>query len=185
MKKIQLMWIVVVLWFCWFLAWCSKNLDNDTVDSQEVVYDPSAEYNNNLTDIVNICNSNVSDVTDSYIKYEPWSSAGDIESLIINAISICEKSSDQINSLWSWEWDSSLKDAAIIFVNKVVEYLSLEKSTLPYLEKIDTLTQYEKLEHNAIVDELNIIEAELNQIVENLVLVQDDFVKKYDLEKVD
>lgn len=181
MKKFQLMWIVVVLWFCWFLAWCSKNLDNDTVDSQEVVYDPASEYNNKLTNITEACYSQYMDLQSLYNKYKEWSSVDKIQQSIYNTLSVCKNSIDQINSLWPRESDYSLRDASTILLENITNKAILLQQTLKYLENSKNLTQQEIAEHNEIVDELNSNDLDMEQIKEDLTSVQEEFAEKYDL----
>lgn len=186
MKKFQLMWMVLVLWFCWFLMGCSSETNNDAAVNEELfVYDPVSEYNNKLTDIVNVCYSWAVSTQEQYNKYREWNSIDKVQKSIEETLLVCNNSINQINSLWSWEWDASLRDAAIILLDKVVNKLTLLQDTLPYLERVEDLTPQEVSEHNSLVDELNSNDLDMQQIVDNMEYVQQDFVQRYGLTMVE
>lgn len=179
MKKIRLLSIFMV---AILLVWCGSNSEKeDTITNENYVYSPDSEYNIKLSDITNTCYDTMSDTINQYDQYKLWTSTAKIAKTISSAITTCETSADQINSLWSRDWDSSMRDGAIILIDKILSSLRLLEQTLVYLDPAEDLTPQEVAAHNAISQELVALESDINDLASELLSIQEEFAEKYDL----
>lgn len=182
MKKFQLLSILGIVLFAGCLAWCTKNAtDNQNswdiiIEDIEIEDNPVIEYNDNLVDLAYSCISSEDNIWNRFDDEE--ASTESIQEAIDDTISKCTSVIEDIDNLWDWEWDSSLKDAAIVTIEKDIAYFDKLSELLPYTEKED-LTDEENATYEALFDEIETLDSELLLANENLAAVQEEFAKNH------
>lgn len=179
LKLLALLWVVLV---AWTLAWCN-NKNADTENSGDFIiedttwnYDAVISYNDALVEIASLC---AIDENVALTDYE--NGAENIKAAIDSAISQCQSSIDQINELWDWEGDSSLKDWIIKILNLDIQYFSKFNELLPYLAS-DELPEDEANEYNALVEEINALDQEMETVNNDLIDIQAQFAANHGYE---
>ena len=179
LKLLALLWVVLV---AWTLAWCN-NKNTDTENSGDLIiedvtsnYDAVINYNDALVEIASLC---AIDENVALADYE--NGAENIKTAIDNAISQCQSSIDQINELWDWEGDSSLKDWIIKILNLDIQYFSKFNELLPYLAN-DELPENEADKYNALVEEITALDQEMEAVNNDLIVIQAQFAANHGYE---
>ena len=185
MKKFWLLalWIIFI---AWTLAWCwgNKETNNDTSNNtwDIIIEDISSEndavinYNDNLVDLASECVISEDNIWSTYDNEA--STIEDVQAAIKETITKCTNAWENINKLWGWEWDSSLKDWVIAIIEKEIAYYSKFSEILPYLEKED-LTESENETYESLFAELQTLDEELSQANDNLITIQESFAKDH------
>ena len=183
MKKLNYFALLWIALFAGSLAWCSNDVDVNNPDASDIIIedslidnDPVVEYNDNLVDFAYSYIASESNIWDRFDSED--SSLESIQSAIDDTISECTSAIENISALWDWEWDSSLKDAAILTLEKDIAYFSKLSELLPYTEKED-LTDEENDAYERIFNEIEALDAELLEANENLAAVQEVFAENH------
>lgn len=182
MKKIRLLSLLWIILFAGTLAGCWGNKEvnsNDTWNNEWnlVIEDTTSEadavinYNDTLVDLASQCIISENNIWSSYDNESPIE---DVQAAINNTINECNTSKENVNKLWDWEWDSSLREWVIAIIDKEIEYYSKFSEILPYLEK-EELTEDEKWIYDTIFAEIQTLDGELSQANDNLINVQEQF----------
>ena len=133
-------------------------------------------YNDNLVDLASKCLASEDTIWTTY--NDANSTTDDIISAINNTISECSNTSDEINKLWDWEGDNSLKSWILDIIEKEINYYTKFSELLPYLEKED-LSDEEKADYDVIYAEVETLDKELSDANDNLLVVQEQFAKNH------
>lgn len=115
-----------------------------------------------------------------------WWSADDVKSAIDKTVSICKDAMLEINNLWDWEWDNSLKNGVILLIQKKLEKYEKLYETLPFLPLLDSgLTEEDTTIYEWIKQDLDSLDWEIEKLNEKLVDVQRWFAERhwYELEE--
>ena len=181
-KLLTLLWIALI---AGFLAGCWSDDNNNDFIIEDITSQNDAviNYNDNLVDLASQCLASEDTIWTTYDDAN--STTNDIMNAINNTVSECNKASNEINTLWDWEGDSSLKDWVLDILEKEVNYYSKFSELLPYLEKSD-LTDEEKADYDVIYAEIEALDKELSDANDNLLRVQEQFAKNhwFELEEV-
>lgn len=185
MKKIRLLSLLWVIVLAWALAGCwnnDKEINNDNSDL--IIEDVSSEseavinYNDTLVDLASQCIISENEI---WSNYDDESPIEDIQAAINNTINQCNNAKENINKLWDWEWDSSLKDGVSAIIEKEIAYYSKFSEMLPYLWK-EELTEEENKIYESIFAEIETLDQELAAANDNLINIQEQFAKDHDFE---
>lgn len=150
-------------------------LEWDPIDKTTVLW-----YNDLMVSYIENCNNSRDEI---FNTYNNSSESGEVIQAINDSLLICEEQKKSAESLWDWEWDSSLKDSVIKFLELNIEYINKFSSVLKlkYLLAEIIITDEEVEKYNEEYDSLNILEKKVNLESENLWKVQDSFAKKFNL----
>ena len=176
MKNFKLLTLLWVAFIAGTLAGC-WNKDNE---GDFIIEDITSEneavinYNDNLVDLASKCLASEDTIWTTY--NDANSTTDDIISAINNTISECSNTSDEINKLWDWEGDNSLKSWILDIIEKEINYYTKFSELLPYLEKED-LSDEEKADYDVIYAEVETLDKELSDANDNLLVVQEQFAK--------
>lgn len=178
LKLLTLLWVVLITWT---LAWCwNNNANTDTDNSWDLiiedvtgVHDAVINYNDSLVEIASQCI-----MSEDAILADYENGSDGIQTAINNTISECQNSINQINALWDWEGDSSLKDWIINILELDISYFTKFSGLLPYLTS-DELTEEEADKYNALVEEINALDQEMEAANKNLVEIQSQFAQNH------
>lgn len=178
LKLLTLLWVVLIT--C-TLAWCwNNNANTDTDNSWDLiiedvtgVHDAVINYNDSLVEIASQCI-----MSEDAILADYENGSDGIQTAINNTISECQNSINQINALWDWEGDSSLKDWIINILELDISYFTKFSGLLPYLTS-DELTEEEADKYNALVEEINALDQEMEVANNNLVEIQSQFAQNH------
>lgn len=186
MKKIRLLsllWIVLLastLTGCWNNNKVNSNntwnstwdliIEDTTWESEAVI-----NYNDTLVDLASQCIMSENNIWNTYDNESPIE---DVQAAINNTITECSNAKENVNKLWDWEWDSSLREWVIAIIDKEIEYYSKFNEILPYLEK-EELTEDEKWIYDTIFAEIQALDNELTQANENLIAIQEQFATSH------
>ena len=187
MKKIRRLTLLWVTLLAWTLAGCfggNKETNNDTTSNtwdfiiEDITWENDAviNYNDSLVDLASQCVISENIIWDTYD--EETSTTEDILAAINNTITECTNAKENINKLWDWEDDASLKNWAISIIEKEIEYYSKFRELLPYLEK-EELTEDEKWVYDSIFAEVQALDEELAQANEDLITIQEKFAEDH------
>jgi hypothetical protein len=189
MKNLKLLTLLWVILFAWTLAWCwNKNTNIEANNSWDLIiedatwiYDAVINYNDSLVDIASQCI-----ISEDAILTDYESGSDDILASINNTISQCQDSINQINTLWDWEWDSSLKDWIVKILELDIAYFWKFKELLPYLAS-EELSEEDADKYNTLVDEINAIDQEMETANNELISIQEEFAANhgYELQPVE
>ena len=105
----------------------------------------------------------------------------DVKASINDTIKECKNSLQELNILWDWEWDSSLKDWTATFLEKEIEYYQKFYELLPYLYKQE-LTENEKTTYDTLSEQLGKIDEDLSKASEDLETLQTQFSEKHNFD---
>ena len=178
LKLLTLLWLVLITWT---LAWCwDNNTNTDTDNSWDLiiedvtgVHDAVINYNDSLVEIASQCI-----MSEDAILADYESGSDGIQTAINNTISECQNSINQINALWDWEGDSSLKDWIINILELDISYFTKFSGLLPYLTS-DELTDEEADKYNTLVEEINALDQEMEAANYDLVEIQSQFAQNH------
>ena len=189
MKNFRLLTLLWIVLFAWTLAgcWSNKEVNNDNTNNtwdfiiEDITWENDAviNYNDSLVDFASQCVISEDIIRNTYD--EETSTTEDVQAAINNTITECTNAKENINKLWEWENDSSLKDWVIAIIDKEIEYYSKFNELLPYLEK-EELTEDEKWIYDSIFAEVQSLDEELSQANENLITIQEEFAKNHGFE---
>lgn len=186
MKKIRLLSLLWIVLFASTLAGCwnnkevdSNNTWNNTWDLviEDITWESDAviNYNDTLVDLASQCIISENNIWNTYDNESPIE---DVQAAINNTITECSNAKENVNKLWDWEWDSSLREWVIAIIDKEIAYYSKFNEILPYLEK-EELTEDEKWIYDTIFAEIQTLDSELTQANENLIAVQEQFATSH------
>lgn len=181
MKKFWLLtlWIILITWT---LAGCnnkSSNTNTWDVIIEDISWENEAviNYNDKLVGFASDCIISENGIWNIYDTDDY--SIEDVKSAINETISICSNAKKEIDNLWDWEWDSSLKDGAIVIIEKEIEYINKFNESLPYLENEENLSEEDKEIYEWIVSEIQAINQELLDANDDIIAIQDNFAKTH------
>lgn len=157
-------WIISLLWVL-FLSWCGWSMN-------------IVEYNDSLVDTVKECTDSNQELFKNFNTNE--ASVDSIVQSIQDSVTICQNSQVKASQLWSYEKDSSLKDAVVELLALEIDYLQKFSSTSRYWN-IDNLTEEDREDYNSTVSDLNETQNALNQQFTKLQEVQEEFAAKHAL----
>lgn len=162
MKKsfgmISLLWVLVLSWCGW-----SMNI---------------VEYNDSLVDMVKECTDSNQELFKNFST--DGANVDSIVQSIQDSVTICQNSQVKASQLWSYEKDSSLKDAVVELLAMEIDYLQKFSSTSRYWN-INNLTEEDREDYNSTVSDLNETQNALNQQFTKLQEVQEAFAAKHAL----
>ena len=178
MKNFKLLTLLWVAFIAGTLAGC-WNKDNEgdfIIEDITSEHEAVINYNDNLVDLASKCLASEDTIWTTY--NDANSTTDDIISAIENTISECSNTSDEINKLWDWEGDNSLKSWILDIIEKEINYYTKFSELLPYLEKED-LTDEERADYDVIYAEVETLDKELSDANDNLLVVQEQFAKNH------
>ena len=162
MKKsfglLSLLWIL-------FLSWCGWSMG-------------VVEYNDSLVNIVKECTDSTQELFKDFNLDD--ANIDSITEALQDSITVCQNSQVKASELWSYEKDSSLKDAVSELLTLEIDYLQKFVATSHY-RNIDNITEEDKAEYDWIVSDLNETQNALNQQFTKLQEEQEIFAAKYAL----
>lgn len=183
MKKIRLLALLWIILISGTLAWCWWDKENNNGDFiiEDITWENEGaiNYNDTLVDLTSQCIELENSIWNTYDDNE--STSEDIIAAINNTVNECANVNEKINELWDREWDSSLKDAVAMIIEKEIAYYIKFSELLPYLDK-EELTDEEKESYNTIYSELETLDEELTNANENLSSIQENFAKNHGFE---
>lgn len=192
MKNLKLLALLWFLLISWTLIGCTSNKPEVTEENTSTgdfiieditdQYNAAIDYNDKLVDLAAACINSENDIWTAYDDEN--SSTNDVQTAISSTLNECNAIIEQINTLGDREWDSSLKDGVIAIIEKDINYYSKFSELLPYLE-LENPTDEEAEASAAILNELDALDAELNEANANLVTLQAEFAANhwYELEE--
>ncbi len=157
-------WFLSLLWVL-FLSWCGWSMN-------------IVEYNDSFVDLVKECTDSNQELFKNFST--DAASVDSIVQSIQESVTICQNSQVKASQLWSYEKDSSLKDAVVELLAMEIDYLQKFSSTSRYWN-IDNLTEEDRADYNSTVSDLNETQNALNQQFIKLQEVQEAFAVKHAL----
>lgn len=184
MKKIRLLTLLWTAVLAWTLAWCWWNNNTNTeTNNQDLIiedvttqYDAVINYNDSLVEIASQCIISENDIPTDYEN-----GLDNVKVAIDNVLAQCQNSIDQINALWDWEWDSSLKDWIVKVLTLDISYFSKFSELLPYLTN-EELSEEDASKYETLVNEINAIDQEMEAANNDLITIQEAFAANHDYE---
>jgi len=185
MKKTRLLTLLWVVLLAWSLAWCwnnnttNTNLGSETqwgdliIEDTTSIHDAVIDYNDALVETASQCI-----LSEDNIPTDFENGLENIQNAVNNTISQCQNSITEINKLWDWEWDSSLKDWVIKILELDVAYFTKFNEVLPYLVS-EELTEEEADKYNTLIEEINAIDQEMQAANDNMVTIQSEFAQNH------
>ena len=158
------LWLLSLLWIL-MLSWCGWSIN-------------VVEYNDSLVDIVKECTDSNQELFKNFNL--DGASVDSILQSIEDSVTICQNSQVKASQLWSYEKDSSLKDAVVELLATEIDYLQKFSSTSRY-RNIDNITEEDREDYNWIVSDLNETQNSLNKQFTKLQEVQEEFAAKHAL----
>ena len=136
------------------------------------------QYNDAIVNIVKKCTDANND---SYFNYnQAEATVDEILLLMQTNVEICKSSINEIEKLWSFKKDSSLKDATIKFLSENIDYLELIMSTSQYRNQ-STITDEDRMAYVSVLNELTQKQENLRIALDDLPKVQKTFASKYNV----
>ena len=185
MKKIRLLTLLWVILIAGTLAGCWNN-NEPTTDSNDswdfIIEDISTEndavinYNDELVDLASNCIISEDNIRNTYDDAN--ASIEDIKVAIDNTISLCSEASKNIESLWDWEWDSSLKDWVLNIIEKYIKYYTKFSEVLPYVAQ-EEITEEQNDAYQSLLAEVEALDNELSEANNNLISIQEQFASNH------
>ena len=176
MKKnrfLALLWFIVITWT---LAGCWSNNWDFIIEDTSSQTDAVIKYNDSLVDTASACIASENIIRDTYDNEN--SSIDDIKTAINNTIKECTSAKKNINSIWDWEWDSSLKDWILNIIEKYITYYTKFSEVLPYLEQ-EEITEEQNGKYESLLAEIESLDNELNEANNTLVVIQEQFANNH------
>ena len=130
------------------------------------------EYNDAFIAAVNKC---LEPTQSLWTEFENWST--DLSSLQWD-IELCKTASDDASDLWNFDWDASLKDAVVGFLDTYVDYLEKFADTNPYWD-VEEISIDDEENYKSLIKELSEIEWNLNSQMTVLQETQEAFAAKH------
>lgn len=181
-KLLALLWVVIV---AWTLAWCGnkQNSDFGTNNQWDIIvedvtsqYDAVINYNDSLVEIASQCIISEDNIPEDYEN-----GIENIQVAVNNTIAECQNSINQINELWDWEGDSSLREWIVKILELDVAYFSKFNEILPYLVQGE-LPEADADKYDALVDEISAINQEMETANNDLMEIQEAFAARHGYE---
>ena len=185
MKKIRVLTLLWVVVLAGTLVWCGGNKNTNTetdnqwdfiIEDTTGTYDAVIAYNDTLVEIASQCIISENDIP---TDYEDW--LDNIKVAINNVLAQCQSSIDQINALWDWEWDSSLREWIVKVLSLDISYFSKFNELLPYLTS-DELSEEDASKYETLVNEINAIDQEMQSANNDLIAIQESFAANHGYE---
>lgn len=183
MKKIRLLTLLWVILIAGALAGCLNNKQSDNDSWDVVIEDISWEkdavinYNDKLVELASQCIISENDI---WSAYDNDSSTENIQNAINNTITKCTDISKEINGIWDWEWDSSLKDWVLDVIEKEIAYYTKFSEMIPYIGQ--DVNEEENAKYESLLDEIEALDKELNESNNNLMTIQEQFAQNHGFE---
>ena len=181
MKKIRLLALLWVILIAGTLVWCWSDKQSDNNSSDVVIEDITWQadevitYNDKLVELASQCIISESDIWNAY---DDNSSTEDIQEAISNTINKCSNISDEINKLWDWEWDSSLKDWVLDVIKKEIAYYTKFSEIIPFIGQGE-ISEEENSKYESLLNEIETLDKELNESNDNLMIIQEEFATNH------
>lgn len=189
MKKFRLLSLLAVVVLAWALAWCGNKNTNVATDTQwdliiedtTAQYDAVIDYNDTLVDIASQCILSENNIPTDYED-----GMENVKVAINNVLAECQNSIDQINALWDWEGDSSLREWIVKILELDISYFSKFSELLPYLTS-EELSEADAEKYNTLVEEINALDQEMEAANNELISIQEAFAANhgYELQPVE
>ena len=176
MKKnrfLALLWLIII---GWTLTGCWNNNWDFSIEDTSSQTDAVISYNDSLVDAASSCIASENIIWNTYDDQN--SSIEDIKNAINNTVKECTTAKKNINSIWNWEWDSSLKDWILNIIEKYITYYTKFSEILPYIEQ-EEITEEENTKYEALLAEIENLDNELNNANNTLVVIQEQFAKNH------
>ena len=183
-KILSLLWVVLL---AWTLAGCGNsqtaqpnNWNNWDIIIEEINNNDVVSYNDNLVSIAEQCFQSEEGIWVAYQDSE--TTVEDIQNAINSTTTACRESINNLNTLWGWEGDSSLKDGIVSILEKDIQYYEKFSELLPYVDNTEELTEEQAAAYDSIVAEINSIDDELSVANEELMTIQENFANAHGYE---
>ena len=183
MKKfrlLSLLWIVLLastLAGCWNNEQATSNGSWDFI-VEDISWENDAviNYNDELVDMASNCIVSEDNIRNTYDDEN--ASIEDIKAAIDDTINICTDASKNIETLWDWEWDSSLKDWVLNIIEKYITYYTKFSEMLPYIAQ-EEITEDQNEAYQSLLAEVEALDNELSEANNNLITIQEQFASNY------
>lgn len=185
MKNFKLLTLLWVAFIAWALAWCwnNKNTDIETNNPGDLIiedttgtYDAVIAYNDTLVDIASQCI-----ISENSIPTDYEDGLENVKVAINNVLTQCQSSIDQINALWDWEGDSSLREWIVKVLTLDISYFSKFNELIPYLTS-EELSEEDASTYETLVNEINAIDQEMEAANTELINIQESFAANHGYE---
>ena len=184
MKKIRLLGLLWIVLIAGTLAGCWNNeqqtTSNDSWDFiiEDISWENDAviNYNDELVDIASNCIISEDNIRNTYDDEN--ASIEDIKSAIDSTINVCTEAGKNIEALWDWEWDSSLKDWVLNIIEKYIAYYTKFSEILPYVAQ-EEVTEEQNEAYQSLLAEIEALDNELSEANNNLITIQEQFASNH------
>jgi len=184
MKKIRLLSLLWIGLIAGTLAGCWNNeqqtTSNDSWDFiiEDISWENDAviNYNDELVDMASNCIISEDNIRNTYDDEN--ASIEDIKSAIDSTINICTEAGKNIETLWDWEWDSSLKDWVLNIIEKYIAYYTKFSEILPYVAQ-EEVTEEQNEAYQSLLAEIEALDNELSEANNNLIAIQEQFASNH------
>ena len=182
LKLLTLFWIILV---STTLVWCNNDKDENVDNSGDFIIeditwenDKVIDYNDTLVDITTECIISENNIWDTYENLD--ATTEDVQDAIKNTISECSSTLKEIDKLWDWEWDNSLQNGVKTIIEAYIKYYSKFWELLPYLRtNEESLSDDDKETKNALYEEFQALDKELDEANDNLTNIQEEFANNH------
>ncbi len=184
MKKIRLLSLLWIVLIAGTLAGCWNNeqqtTSNDSWDFiiEDISWENDAviNYNDELVDMASNCIISEDNIRNTYDDEN--ASIEDIKSAIDSTINVCTEAGKNIETLWDWEWDSSLKDWVLNIIEKYIAYYTKFSEILPYVAQ-EEVTEEQNEAYQSLLAEIEALDNELSEANNNLIAIQEQFASNH------
>lgn len=184
MKKIRLLSLLWIVLIAGTLAGCWNNeqqtTSNDSWDFiiEDISWENDAviNYNDELVDMASNCIISEDNIRNTYDDEN--ASIEDIKSAIDSTINVCTEAGKNIETLWDWEWDSSLKDWVLNIIEKYIAYYTKFSEILPYVAQ-EEVTEEQNEAYQSLLAEIEALDNELSEANNNLITIQEQFASNH------
>ena len=184
MKKIRLLSLLWIVLIAGTLAGCWNNeqqtVSNDSWDFviEDISWENDAviNYNDELVDMASNCIISEDNIRNTYDDEN--ASIEDIKSAIDSTINVCTEAGKNIETLWDWEWDSSLKDWVLNIIEKYIAYYTKFSEILPYVAQ-EEVTEEQNEAYQSLLAEIEALDNELSEANNNLIAIQEQFASNH------
>ena len=160
---------------------CPDECKSDYISEEDV--DLAVEYNDKMVDLAGKCIATEDDITKESEKDDI--STNKLTKAVNNTIDVCSKTIKEVNELWDWKWDSTLKDWVLILLASDVAFYKQYLKVIPFLD-VENLTASQQEEFNTINEKLEELNKKLDKANSDLTDIQVKFAKRFwfDLDEV-
>ncbi len=184
MKKIRLLGLLWIVLIAGTLAGCWNNeqqtTSNDSWDFviEDISWENDAviNYNDELVDMASNCIISEDNIRNTYDDEN--ASIEDIKSAIDSTINVCTEAGKNIEALWDWEWDSSLKEWVLNIIEKYIAYYTKFSEILPYVAQ-EEVTEEQNEAYQSLLAEIEALDNELSEANNNLITIQEQFASNH------